>query len=295
MGPSLDASRYPLRMSAAVFLDRDDTLIDSAGLTWRPGERPGDLADPARVRLLPGAREGCGVLKAAGFTLVVITNQGLVARGGGTPGDVEAVHDRLRDLMIDDTPDSLGGTLIDAAYYCPFHPQGTVARFAREHPWRKPAPGMVLAAARELGLNLAQSWMIGDATRDLESALAAGIAPERCLLVKRDAPDLLGAALTILARRAASGSESIARLAAGFGEPLRDPRIREKVLAAARAIAERTGITLLDLRATDTMVEARLAGSRVAALGFAAELRRQTNRWHQARYGAPLWPEEVRP
>ncbi|MCC6286107.1 MAG: HAD-IIIA family hydrolase [Phycisphaerales bacterium] len=282
-------------MTAAVFLDRDDTLIDSSGVTWRPGERPGDLADPARVRLLPGAREGCGILKAAGFTLVVITNQGLVARAGGTLDDVEAVHDRLRELMIDDTPDSLGGTLIDAAYYCPFYPQGAVPRFAREHDWRKPAPGMIRAAARDLDLNLAESWMIGDAPRDLESALAAGIAPQRCLLLKRDVPDLLGAALTILARRAASGAESVARLAAGFGEPLRDPRVRETVLAAARAIAERTGVTLLDLRATETMVEARLAGSRVAALGFAAELRRHTNRWHEARYGAPLWPDEARP
>lgn len=282
-------------MHAAVFLDRDDTLIDSARLTWRPGERPGDLADPARVRLLPGAREGCGILKASGFTLVLVTNQGLVARGGGTPADVEAVHDRLRALMVDDTPDSLGGTLIDAAYYCPFHPQGAFPRFTREHPWRKPAPGMILTAARELEINLSTSWMIGDAPRDLQSALAAGIAPERCLLLNRDAPDLLGAALIILARRAASGAESIARLTAGFGEPLRDPRIRETVLAAARAIAERTGVTLLDLRATDTMVEARLAGSRVAALGFAAELRRQTNHWHQARFGTPLWPEEPRP
>lgn len=136
--------------------------------------------DPGLVRLLPGVREGCERLERAGFLLVVVSNQGVVARGGATLEQVEKVNDRLRELLVgaDDA------TLIDAVYVCPFHPRGNVPEFTREHPWRKPGAGMVLAAARELGIDLATSWLIGDAERDIECGVGAGIDRQRCLLVK---------------------------------------------------------------------------------------------------------------
>ncbi len=144
----------------AVFLDRDDTLIRCTGLV-----PSGDLGDPGLVELLPGALEACGRLKGAGYALVVVTNQGGVARGRYTEADVHAVHERVGALL---------GGLIDTFRFCPYHPEGTVPSYAREHPWRKPAPGMILDAAEALGVDLGRSWMVGDAMRDVEAGHAAG-------------------------------------------------------------------------------------------------------------------------
>jgi len=163
----------------AVFLDRDDTLMAARDLPAPPPPAaPGDVVDPALVRLLPGVREGLGQLQGAGFALVVVSNQGVVARGGASVAQVERVNRRLDELLAG-VP---GGGVIDAFYYCPFHPRGSVPEYAREHPWRKPAPGMILAAAKDLGLDLSGSWLIGDSDRDIAAGVAAGIAPDRCLM-----------------------------------------------------------------------------------------------------------------
>lgn len=180
-------------MRPAVFLDRDDTLIANAEL---PLPNPGDLLDPAFVRLLPGAAHACRELSDAGFLLIVITNQGGVARGHGTLADVEACNARMRELLRAEA-----GVDVHAVYSCPFHPKGVVPEFTREHPCRKPAPGMILQAASDHSIDLARSWLIGDAPRDIEAALAAGIHPSRALLIGTSAPlpDLARAAATVLA------------------------------------------------------------------------------------------------
>lgn len=153
---------------------------------------------PDMVKLLPGALEACGAIARAGLRIVVISNQGVVARGAAGLDLVEEIHDRMRELL---TP--MGGhrSLIDAVYYCPYHPDGLVARWTRENQWRKPQPGMPLAAAGELDLDLSRSWLVGDAPRDVEAGIAAGIPPERCLLLRADTPvpDLASAARLILA------------------------------------------------------------------------------------------------
>src|SRR5436190_5075869 len=137
----------------AVFLDRDDTLIEARSLPPPPPPAaPGDVCDPGQVRLLPGVREACGRLRRAGFVLVVVSNQGVVARGGATLARIEEVGARLRQLLPE----------LDAVYICPYHPKGIVPEFTREHPWRKPAPGMIRAAAAEHHIDLARSWMVGD-------------------------------------------------------------------------------------------------------------------------------------
>ncbi len=155
----------------AVFLDRDDTLVACTGVA-----PDGDLGDPDLVRLLPGAAETCAALAAAGYALVVVTNQGGVARGRYGLDAVAAVHERLDELL---------GGRIAAFRACPWHPEGTVPRFTREHPWRKPAPGMLLDAAAELGIDLAASWTIGDAVRDCEAGRAAGT---RTILLRAGSP-----------------------------------------------------------------------------------------------------------
>ncbi len=143
-------------MQKAVFIDRDNTLILNDG----------DLGDPDRVRLLDGAAEGIRSLGAAGFALVVVTNQGGVARGRYGESDVELVHDRLHELLGREHP--------IAFYFCPYHPEGSVETYTREHSWRKPAPGMLLAAAEDLDLDLGRSWMVGDQVRDAEAGRSAG-------------------------------------------------------------------------------------------------------------------------
>lgn len=166
-------------MKRAVFLDRDDTLIANRAVTAH-APHPGDLFDPGLVQFLPGVAEGLRNLRGAGFLLVCVTNQGCVARGHATIEQVLATNRRLRDLLAAESAD------LDALYFCPYHPRGTVAPWNREHPWRKPAPGMFLQAADDLAIDLAQSWMIGDAPRDLDAAVAAGIpAPHALLLSDR--------------------------------------------------------------------------------------------------------------
>lgn len=186
----------PQAAAPAVFLDRDDTLIAARALPAPPPPAaPGDLVDPALVRLLPGVLDACRALRSAGFVLVVVSNQGVVARGGATPEQVGRVNARLRELLLD----AAGRPLIDAVYCCPYHPKGTVPEFTREHEWRKPGPGMILAAAAELGLDLSRSWLAGDAPRDVQAGIAAGLNERRCLLIgDPPIPDLAAAARVIL-------------------------------------------------------------------------------------------------
>jgi D-glycero-D-manno-heptose 1,7-bisphosphate phosphatase len=119
----------------AVFLDRDGTLVEEVPY----------LHDPERLALLPGVGE-LAALAVAGYALVVVTNQAGVARGLYDEAAVAAVHRRLRRLLAG------AGVRLDAVLYCPHHPEGTVAAYARTCRDRKPGPGMLEAAARRLDL-----------------------------------------------------------------------------------------------------------------------------------------------
>jgi D-glycero-D-manno-heptose 1,7-bisphosphate phosphatase len=161
----------PLR--PAVFLDRDGTLIEDCAY----------LADPARVRLLPGVAGGLRRLREAGYVCVIVTNQSGIGRGLLTEDDYRRVHDEMmRQLAAE-------GATIEAAYHCPVAPQ-TDDPLADEHPDRKPAPGMLLRAAADLGLDLSRSWMIGDAVRDVVAGKRTGC--RGCILIAstdRDIPE----------------------------------------------------------------------------------------------------------
>jgi len=271
----------------AVFLDRDGTLIANDA----------DLGDPAQVRLLPGVADGCAVLRAAGLTLVVVTNQGGVARGAYDEVAVDLVHRELESQLRRATGLD---RVIDAFYHCPFHPEGTVARYGREHPWRKPQPGMLLAAARDLDLDLASSWMIGDAERDAAAGRAVGartirLASDTSSIRAETIADFVDRTFLDAARRidAAERADlrprSTVRLRAKNEHALVDPALRERVLSAARALAERTGVEIIHLAATPAAVEATLVGEEIVAVGFAAELRRSTESWFRTRTGQSLW------
>ncbi len=133
----------------AVFLDRDGTLIHD----------PGYLSDPALVRVLPGIPAALAELKTAGFRNVIITNQSGIGRGKFSEDDFHRVQKRLLEM--------LGPDLIDATYFCPDHADAAGPR-------RKPAPEMVFEAARDLNLDLARSWFIGDKAIDVQCGHNAG-------------------------------------------------------------------------------------------------------------------------
>lgn len=156
-------------MDAAVFLDRDNTII----------RNDGDLGDPEQVELMQGAASAIASLCGLGFKIVVVTNQGGVARGKYREQDVEAVNERVRAVVAA----TCTGARIDRFYFCPYHPEATVSRYRQEHPWRKPQPGMLLAAAADMNLDLSRSWMIGDQMRDIEAGQAAGV---RTILLSED-------------------------------------------------------------------------------------------------------------
>jgi D-glycero-D-manno-heptose 1,7-bisphosphate phosphatase len=141
----------------AVFLDRDGTL--NAPLV-RDG-KPYPPAKLAEFSLLPGVMEGCRQLHAAGYLLVVATNQPDVGRGAQSQAAVEALHAHLQKLIPE----------IDRIETCYAPGQGVAHPDNRR---RKPEPGMLLDAAAALGLDLAASWMIGDRWRDIDCGARAG-------------------------------------------------------------------------------------------------------------------------
>ena len=142
----------------AVFLDKDGTLIEDV---------PYNVA-PEQIRLTDGAIEGLRRLQDAGYLLVVISNQSGVARGLFPETALERVHGRLVELLAG------GGVRLDGFYYCPHHPDGAVAAYATACDCRKPAVGMLLQAATNLGIDLGASWLIGDILDDIEAGNRAG-------------------------------------------------------------------------------------------------------------------------
>jgi D-glycero-D-manno-heptose 1,7-bisphosphate phosphatase len=188
---------------AAVFLDRDGTLnVDS-----------GYLTRPEQMRLLPGAAEAVRCLRAAGFACVVVTNQSAVGRGWMTEADLQLVNDELVRQL------NAAGTELDGLYYCPTAPGAT----AGEDPERKPAPGMLLRAAREMGLDLARSWMVGDSARDLQAGRGAGC---RGSILVRSGADVTAALALVGAGDfiAADLAEAARLILAASGSPFDTPR-----------------------------------------------------------------------
>ncbi|MEQ1860512.1 MAG: HAD family hydrolase [Chthoniobacteraceae bacterium] len=169
-------------LSPAVFLDRDGTLIEDVRY----------CKDPALVRVLPGVVVALRQLREAGFLTVIITNQSAIGRGWMTVADYEAVHARTMELI--------GPGLLDAAYFCSDAPE-----VASTH--RKPATGMVLDAERDLGIDLARSWFVGDKRADVQCGHAAGTRSIFVLCGQGTRED--GAAADFIARDLAEAAEFI--------------------------------------------------------------------------------------
>jgi histidinol-phosphate phosphatase family protein len=140
-------------MRGAVFLDRDGTLVRD----------PGYLHDPALVELLPGVGDGLASLARAGWPLVVVSNQSGIGRGLYGPDAFRAVMDRIGDLLAPQ------GVRFAGAYFCPHHPDVTGPCDCR-----KPGVALFERAARDLALDLARSWFVGDRLKDVLPATRLG-------------------------------------------------------------------------------------------------------------------------
>jgi D-sedoheptulose 7-phosphate isomerase len=142
----------------AVFLDRDGTLIVNRHYG----------SDPDGIELFDGVVEGLLELRAAGYKLVLVSNQAGVARGYFDEAAVARMHDRLQRML------NQHGAALDGMEYCPHHPEGDTSPYAVECACRKPAPGMLHRAARKHGVDLSASWMVGDIEADVEAGRRAG-------------------------------------------------------------------------------------------------------------------------
>jgi len=142
----------------AVFLDRDGVVIEDVSYL--------DTID--RLALFPWTIDSIRALNRAGLPVVVVTNQSGVARGFFSEAFVGDVHRELSARL------AAGGARIDAYYYCPHHPDGRVPEYARACDCRKPSRGLIDRAARDLNLDPARSFVVGDKQSDIELARAAG-------------------------------------------------------------------------------------------------------------------------
>jgi len=149
----------------AVFLDRDGTINVEKNY----------LIEPSEFEFIPGVPEALKRLQDAGFLLVVVTNQSGVARGYFSLDKVERLHRHLVELLDEQ------GVAISGVYVCPHHPRSGLGEYLCECNCRKGKPGMLLQAAKELDIDLSNSFMIGDKWADIEAGEAAGC---RAILVR---------------------------------------------------------------------------------------------------------------
>jgi D-glycero-D-manno-heptose 1,7-bisphosphate phosphatase len=167
-------------MNRAAFLDRDGVINHAASegkyiIRWE------------EMCFLPGVAEAIRLLNTSGFLVMVVTNQRCVAKGLITIEDLKLLHEKMRGKL------AAVGAMIDRVYFCPHDIEPPCS-------CRKPAPGMLLAAARDHDITLHESWMIGDSTSDIEAGINAGCKTARVIRSERlseagghvSAPSLLG-------------------------------------------------------------------------------------------------------
>lgn len=156
-GDAFAEARDDLRR--ALFLDRDGVINVNHGYVHRPVD----------TDWVPGIFDLCAVAHARGYALVVVTNQAGIARGLYSEDDF-AAYTRWMHAEF-----AARGVPLLATYYCPHHPDAGIGGYRQACTCRKPEPGMIVRAADELGLDLAQSILIGDQPSDMQAAAAAGI------------------------------------------------------------------------------------------------------------------------
>lgn len=176
----------------AIFLDRDGTINQYRGF----------ITQSEQIELLPGVAQAIRQINASGYLAVVVTNQPIIARGDCTIEQLNEIHDTLETYLGEH------GAYVDAIYYCPHHPhrgfEGERIEYKVDCECRKPKPGLLFTAAKDLNISLAESFMIGDSELDIQAGENAGckksilIAPESKEISGRVYPSLLQAVDSIL-------------------------------------------------------------------------------------------------
>jgi D-glycero-D-manno-heptose 1,7-bisphosphate phosphatase len=147
------------KLPRALFLDRDGVINEEIGYLFRPEE----------VRFVPGIVSLCQTARQLGYRIIVVTNQAGIARGYYSEDDFQQL---MQWMQMELAREGVG---FDAVYHCPFHPEHGVGEFRREHEDRKPGTGMLRRGAREFGVSLEASVMVGDRCTDVAAANAAGL------------------------------------------------------------------------------------------------------------------------
>lgn len=142
----------------ALFLDRDGTLNEEVGF----------LSDPHKLLFTPAAPRVIQEAKRNGLLVIVVSNQSGVARGLFSETTVHEINLHIQKMLETE------GTSIDAFYFCPHYPGGSVEVYQRESPGRKPSDGMLRQASREWNIDLSRSFMVGDRVGDIEAGKRAG-------------------------------------------------------------------------------------------------------------------------
>ncbi len=143
----------------AVFLDRDGVINVDTGY----------IGNPCDFVLIDGAAQAIALLNRRGYLVFVVTNQSGIGQGFYSENDFEGVTRHMNRLLADE------GAHITDIRHCPFHPEAALERYRADHPWRKPAPGMILDLLENWQVDLDSSFLIGDSERDLDAAGAVGL------------------------------------------------------------------------------------------------------------------------
>lgn len=148
-----------MTLRKAIFLDRDGVLVADNGF----------VTQASQFQPLPGVHQALRQLSGAGFLLLVVTNQALVARGLLSEGELEALHGQMNALF-----EEAGAPRMDGIYACPHHPNATLPQYRTTCECRKPRPGLLRAAAHDHGIDLNGSFLVGDRFTDILAGSAAG-------------------------------------------------------------------------------------------------------------------------
>ncbi|MCB6142726.1 HAD-IIIA family hydrolase [Lachnospira pectinoschiza] len=156
----------------AIFLDRDGTINKYVGF----------LRNIDQFELLDKVSAAIKKINESGYLAIVVTNQPVIARGEVSVKELESIHNKMETLL------GLDGAFLDAVYYCPHHPdrgyEGERPEYKIQCDCRKPKPGMLLKAARDFNIDLANSWMVGDGENDIKAGKEAGC--RTALITKED-------------------------------------------------------------------------------------------------------------
>lgn len=148
-----------MQKKPALFLDRDGVINIDHAYVYRKQD----------FEFVDGIFQLVAAAKNAGYLVVIVTNQAGIGRGYYTEADFHELMDWVREQF------AMRGGSIDGVYFCPDHPEHGIGKYRRESNFRKPAPGMLLQAAAELGIDLENSILVGDKASDTEAGLAAGV------------------------------------------------------------------------------------------------------------------------